>query len=68
MAQARPDPSFEEVRPISRRVLLHPARGRPEGRLTPMLARIFAFEIRYQLRQPLFWFAAALFFLLTFAR
>jgi ABC-2 type transport system permease protein len=31
-----------------------------------MLARIFAFEVRYQVRQPLFWFAAALFFLLTF--
>src|SRR5436309_1559409 len=31
-----------------------------------MLARIFAFEVRYQLRQPLFWFAAAFFFLLTF--
>ncbi len=31
-----------------------------------MLARIFAFEVRYQLRQPLFWVAAALFFLLTF--
>ncbi|OLD64123.1 MAG: hypothetical protein AUI47_07350 [Acidobacteria bacterium 13_1_40CM_2_68_5] len=31
-----------------------------------MLGRIFAFEVRYQLRQPLFWFAAALFFLLTF--
>ena len=31
-----------------------------------MLGRIFAFEVRYQLRQPLFWFAAAFFFLLTF--
>jgi ABC-type transport system involved in multi-copper enzyme maturation permease subunit len=31
-----------------------------------MLARIFAFEVRYQIRQPLFWVAAALFFLLTF--
>ena len=31
-----------------------------------MLARIFAFEVRYQLRQPLFWLAAALFFLMTF--
>ncbi|PYS95978.1 MAG: hypothetical protein DMF50_06425, partial [Acidobacteria bacterium] len=32
-----------------------------------MLARIFAFEVRYQLRQPLFWVAAVIFFLLTFA-
>jgi ABC-2 type transport system permease protein len=31
-----------------------------------MLARIFAFEVRYQLRQPMFWFAAILFFLLAF--
>ncbi|MEK7284014.1 MAG: ABC transporter permease subunit, partial [Acidobacteriota bacterium] len=31
-----------------------------------MLARIFAFEVRYQIRQPLFWLAAALFFLMTF--
>jgi ABC-2 type transport system permease protein len=31
-----------------------------------MLGRIFAFEVRYQLRQPLFWIAAILYFLLTF--
>lgn len=31
-----------------------------------MLGRIFAFEVRYQLRQPLFWFTAAFFFLITF--
>jgi ABC-2 type transport system permease protein len=31
-----------------------------------MFWRIFAFEIRYQLRQPLFWIAAILFFLMTF--
>jgi len=31
-----------------------------------MLLRICAFEIRYQLRQPLFWVAAAFFFLLSF--
>ncbi len=31
-----------------------------------MLLRIAAFELRYQLRQPLFWIALALFFLLTF--
>ncbi|HKY32108.1 MAG TPA: ABC transporter permease subunit, partial [Candidatus Polarisedimenticolia bacterium] len=31
-----------------------------------MLLRILAFEFRYQLRQPLFWIAFALFFLLTF--
>jgi ABC-2 type transport system permease protein len=31
-----------------------------------MLARIFAFEVRYQLRQPLFWISAILFFLMTF--
>jgi ABC-type transport system involved in multi-copper enzyme maturation permease subunit len=31
-----------------------------------MLGRIFAFEVRYQLRQPLFWFALVLFFLMTF--
>ena len=31
-----------------------------------MIGRIFAFEIRYQLRQPLFWIAAILFFLMTF--
>ncbi|HXH27782.1 MAG TPA: ABC transporter permease subunit, partial [Candidatus Polarisedimenticolia bacterium] len=31
-----------------------------------MLRRIFAFEIRYQIRQPLFWVAAVIFFLLTF--
>ena len=32
-----------------------------------MLLRILAFELRYQVRQPLFWIACALFFLLTFA-
>ncbi len=32
-----------------------------------MLARILAFEFRYQLRQPLFWIAVVLFFLMTFA-
>ncbi len=31
-----------------------------------MLTRILAFEFRYQVRQPLFWIALALFFLLTF--
>ena len=31
-----------------------------------MLAEIFRFELRYQLRQPVFWIAAALFFLMTF--
>ncbi|HEV8375425.1 MAG TPA: M1 family aminopeptidase [Candidatus Polarisedimenticolia bacterium] len=31
-----------------------------------MLGRIFLFEIRYQLRQPLFWISAILFFLMTF--
>jgi hypothetical protein len=31
-----------------------------------MFGRIFSFEIRYQLRQPLFWIAAIIFFLLTF--
>jgi ABC-2 type transport system permease protein len=31
-----------------------------------MLARILAFEVRYQLRQPVFWIAGAVFFLLTF--
>ncbi|HET6373540.1 MAG TPA: ABC transporter permease subunit, partial [Candidatus Polarisedimenticolia bacterium] len=31
-----------------------------------LLLRILAFEVRYQLRQPLFWIALALFFLLTF--
>ncbi|MBI3450495.1 MAG: hypothetical protein HY049_16485 [Acidobacteria bacterium] len=31
-----------------------------------MLLRILAFEFRYQLRQPLFWIATTLFFLLTF--
>src|SRR5258705_12774624 len=38
-----------------------PTRRRPE-----MLGRIFLFEIRYQLRQPLFWISAILFFLMTF--
>jgi ABC-2 type transport system permease protein len=32
-----------------------------------MLARIAAFEIRFQLRSPLFWISAAIFFLLAFA-
>ena len=31
-----------------------------------MLLRILLFELRYQIRQPLFWIATALFFLLTF--
>jgi ABC-type transport system involved in multi-copper enzyme maturation permease subunit len=31
-----------------------------------MLARIAAFEVRYQLRQPLFWIAGGIFFLLAF--
>jgi len=31
-----------------------------------MLLRILAFEVRYQVRQPLFWVASVLFFLLTF--
>jgi len=31
-----------------------------------MLKRILAFEFRYQIRQPLFWLATAVFFLLTF--
>ena len=31
-----------------------------------MLFRIFSFEVRYQLRQPLFWIAAIIFFLMTF--
>jgi len=31
-----------------------------------MLSRIFAFEVRYQLRQPVFWIIAAAFFLLSF--
>ncbi|HZM69869.1 MAG TPA: hypothetical protein VFB95_05800, partial [Candidatus Cryosericum sp.] len=32
-----------------------------------MLRRILAFEFRYQVRQPLFWIACVVFFLLTFA-
>ena len=31
-----------------------------------MLGEIFRFELRYQLRQPVFWIAGALFFLMTF--
>ena len=31
-----------------------------------MLLRILLFELRYQIRQPLFWIATLLFFLLTF--
>ena len=31
-----------------------------------MLGEVFRFELRYQLRQPVFWIAAALFFLMTF--
>jgi aminopeptidase N len=34
---------------------------------TAVLARIFAFELRYQLRNPVFWVAVVVFFLLTFA-
>ena len=31
-----------------------------------MFSEIFRFELRYQLRQPLFWISAFFFFLLTF--
>ncbi|MDB5432656.1 MAG: aminopeptidase [Caulobacter sp.] len=41
-------------------------RGKAEGRES-MLAQVAGFEFRYQLRQPLFWIVAIVFFLLTFA-
>src|SRR5438067_10076075 len=38
----------------------------PEPKETRMLLRIARFELRYQLKNPVFWVAAAMFFLLTF--
>jgi ABC-2 type transport system ATP-binding protein len=68
LADSDPGDGFSPVeRRAGGRLFLDPADLQPRGlRPTPMFGKIAAFELRYQLRPPVFWVVAAIFFLLTF--
>ena len=68
-ASERPAPGFEPVdaglEDVYFSTLKH-AGAASERRAAVMFGEIFRFELRYQLRQPIFWIGCAVFFLLAF--